>query len=76
MEKFWQWMESKNYFHDGHTYSESLTDYQLFRQNKQMLIGYMLEYLLEKDITNIQEWNNIDDFYNECKIAIEAVNEN
>lgn len=46
MKNFWKWMTKQGYYHEGHTYSESMDDKALFSNNKNMLIGYMEEYLL------------------------------
>lgn len=62
MEKFWEWMKEKGYSENN--YPSWLhcgnTEYQ---PNKQMLIGYMMEYLDE-----IYKWNGKRSIY----IAIET----
>jgi hypothetical protein len=73
MNKFWKWMKEKEYFHDGHSYSETLSDEEFFKIHYKMLIGFMLEYLIEKD--DIHERGSIDKWYNDCKKAVEVISE-
>ncbi len=54
MEAFWIWMEEKGYYKDfAEWYEYVVTEEQLDERKeyipKQMLIGYMIEYLLETD---------------------------
>jgi len=46
MEKFWKWMEKKDYAHRGEDYIALLADdIFVYDWTNQMLVGYMIEYL-------------------------------
>lgn len=69
MKEFWDWMKK-----NGYGYEEmyiQILDYSdnFCEMPKQMLIGYMIEYLLTKNTyckigTNEHEEENIDQYYN------------
>lgn len=69
MDKFWKWIEKKEY---GKYDKPELLP-------KQMLIGYMIEYL-EEEITYFETlkifpmiYNNIDSVYDKLKNKIEEI---
>ncbi len=78
MNNFWQWMHRKGYYsHNAvsgcDTYYEPM--YRYNNPTKQMLIGYMTEYLIEEDegvAYNIH--TNIEDLYNWLLKKIEEKN--
>lgn len=63
MIKFWDWMNKKNYGRDlGKEKVVFFTSHVFGRQaSKQMLVGYMIEYLLDKEVTFEIEFLNWDD---------------
>jgi len=71
MELFWEWMVSKGYAKKritqvGNTYKLLKISKYVYTPyfQKQMLIGYMLEYLIEKDKEYCQLSNIVYDFSN------------
>lgn len=73
MDKFWEWMERK-----GHTGSERWLRKEC--ADEQMLIGYMIEYLMENDIKisdaipfRLENILSIDGVYNWLKAAVENI---
>ena len=78
MKKFWEWMERNNFCHsliDGRAIK---TKYEkIVIPTKQMLIGYMIEYLLIKKniFIGMPLINNnllsVEDYYNILKKEIE-----
>ena len=72
MEKFWLWMEEK-----GHSGSQRWLRKEC--AEKQMLIGYMIEYLFEQKCTlmevpyAIQKMHDINILYNYLKERIEDI---
>jgi hypothetical protein len=89
MNKFWEWMEKKDYgYYDKQEGFETYCviwdglmskkdDYdQGIKPTKQMLIGYMIEYLLTIEKYN-EELFNVDirneDLYSELEILINRV---
>ena len=85
MKLFWKWMEKKGYA-DLRDYINN--EYYIINKNKnsgvalkpekQMLIGYMMEYILYKN--NQAEWiytgKNIDDVYDILIKEVKNINEN
>ncbi len=61
MKKFWQWMIDNNHGYRDDPYSDGTPVYKVYgaahgfgkRPTKQMLIGYMIEFLLLKDNDHI-----------------------
>ena len=47
MEKFWEWMVANNYSTRENTLIIDFLSYDVIEPKKQMLVGYMLEYLDE-----------------------------
>ncbi len=82
MNKFWNWMESKNYCNDkGFSFWEDPVlekdHYYPLGEKKQMLVGYMIEYLeehnMEFDINfgiGIENWYSALSLYIEGKIEV------
>jgi hypothetical protein len=80
MDEFWEWMEEKKY---GNYLMERLNDNYCFniRPTKQMLIGYMIEYIIFKQtyivghniFDEYQHFTDIDKFYNRLKNRIKGV---
>jgi hypothetical protein len=80
MDKFWEWMKEKNYKGSFREKSLSLMDRGWTYPSKQMLIGYMIEYLVEHGnnviLTSCQNIEGIYDFYERQinKIELEDLN--
>ena len=79
MDNFWTWMENNNYGYKGSDqklflYSE---DRRFLIPTKKMLIGYMIEYLLENIEDNQNRiypekigYSSIDDLYDNLELII------
>lgn len=73
MDKFWKWMEEKQYsrmsIHDEQCVCDIHKNEVTF--TKQMLIGYMMEYCCEKNIffkiTSVHFWNAYNILKNDIK---------
>lgn len=77
MNKFWEWMKEKKYAIENCGYCIINNDTGTFiHSTKQMLIGYMIEYILAKAPG---EWSymiigkSIEDIYNLCTERIEQI---
>lgn len=73
MNKFWEWMKQKGY-------GGKNDDNYKFDPPKQMIIGYMIEYIIEKDIEKSSDtmghylilYKSIDAMYEKLKNIIDS----
>lgn len=77
MNNFWSWMEENGYgYKDMYVQILDYSD-DFVKAPKQMLIGYMIEYLLGKDrkfLINIYiDFEGIEDFYNYLEDSIKEI---
>ena len=73
MNKFWNWLDIKEYgqvIRGGKLYDD---EKMLIRPTKQMLIGYMIEYLIKNNIGLPRDMINIDEIYKDLKKQIEEM---
>lgn len=86
MDKFWKWMKEKNYgtkyslYSTGWECNNGDSDCELTNYTKQMLIGYMIEYLCEEISAYWSlvcklpsSYDDIDSIYNNLKSQIESM---
>lgn len=85
MDKFWNWMKIKGYGHIDSEYKEIIyygihkdgsgIDGFTINHTKQMLIGYMIEYLFfhKKMIIDYGLCSGLDDLYDELREDIEMI---
>ena len=77
MDEFWKWMRKKEY--NDPQYEEYLldTDDESISPTKQMLIGYMIEYLAEKnELTEIEfnyDMESVQEYFDRIKTIIENI---
>jgi hypothetical protein len=82
-DKFWQWMEKKGYGDAGNVskgFYYLTKDGLFWKPTKQMLIGYMIEYLIQKDFLyevgkNICGSTDIDEIYEDLEHNINELEE-
>ena len=69
MDKFWKWLEDKHKIkHDeqgAHVFASDGVHVTLARVNltKQMLIGYMVEFIIDTGIETVKSIESIDKYY-------------
>ncbi len=77
MDKFWDWMEKKEYDHHFRWYSadEYTSIGTEAKCSNQMIIGYMIEYLLShsKSIPAVTPDYNVLGYYTALKYQIEGL---
>jgi hypothetical protein len=80
MNKFWEWMQDKNY---GEKFGYDENDCDIWHgflaidnPTNQMLLGYMLEYLEEVNPEGIHkiEYNDFEQLCEEIKKRVEEIN--
>ncbi len=76
MNEFWEWMDRKGY---GFTKAVNIPQRAIYvgesfleesQIPKQMLIGYMIEYLMNSSLERNVTYDSIDDLYNDLKKTI------
>lgn len=71
MNKFWEWMEEKEYTY--HKMFVSLDDRDTVDPTKQSLIGFMIEYILKNTPKDYRPIFTVDDIYNKCVETIKEI---